>query len=249
MVPGAWHKASIYAPVATILESHGYPTICLDLPSVGAVPPHTSFNGDVSAIHDCLTSLVSSGKDVVLVSHSYGGFPAGEAPKGLSKKERSSQGLEGGVIRFVVINGVAMPAPYQPHPPGDYSAMPDWIDKDIPNNIGTVSLETAKKVFYHDLPEAKSEELSKKLLHQSLGVFVSTSTYAAWTDIPSTFLTSGNDRTPFGTLNQLMINICQQSVPTAFDIVEHCEEAGHCVMASFPSWTADALRRAAGEKF
>jgi len=132
MVPGGWHKASIYSPVATLLESHGYTAICLDLPSVGADPPHTTFDGDVSAIRDCLTSLVSSGKDVVLVSHSYGGFPAGEAPQGLSKKERSAQGLEGGVVRFVVINGVAMPAPYQPHPPGDYSAMPDWIDKDIP---------------------------------------------------------------------------------------------------------------------
>ncbi len=124
-----------------------------------------------------------------------------------------------------------------------------FVSNSFQNNIGTVSIETAKKVFYHDLPEAKAEELSKKLLHQSLGVFFSTSTYAAWTDIPSTFLTSGDDRTPFGTLNQLMINICQQSVPTAFDVVEHCEEAGHCVMASFPSWTADALRRAAGEKF
>jgi pimeloyl-ACP methyl ester carboxylesterase len=132
LVPGAWHKGSIYSPTASLLESHGYPTICLDLPSAGAVPPNTSFDGDVSAIRDCLTSLISQDKEVVLVSHSYGGFPAGEAPKGLSKKERSAQGLKGGVIRFVVINGVAMPAPYQPHPTGDYSAMPEWIDKDIP---------------------------------------------------------------------------------------------------------------------
>jgi hypothetical protein len=172
------------------------------------------------------------------------------------------------VIRFVVINGVAMPAGYQPHATGDYSTMPDWIDKDIPvlsllpfplpfyslpndfqNNIGTISPEIARKVFYHDLPEAKADELSALLEHQSLGVFFSKSTYAAWTDIPSTFLTSSDDKTPFGELNQVMINLCQQSVPSAFDVVEHCEGAGHCVMASFPEWTTDAIRRAAGEKF
>jgi pimeloyl-ACP methyl ester carboxylesterase len=132
MVPGAWHKASIYSFVSSILNTHGYPTICLDLPSAGAIPPHTSFDHDVSTVRECLTSLVSSNKDVVLVAWSYGGFPSGEAPKGLSKKERTAQGLKGGVIRFVVINGVAMPAGYQPHAPGDYGSMPEWIEKDIP---------------------------------------------------------------------------------------------------------------------
>jgi pimeloyl-ACP methyl ester carboxylesterase len=132
LVPGAWHKATIYSSVSSILNTHGYPTILLDLPSVGAVPPHTSFDHDVSAIRECLTSLVSQNKDVVLVAWSYGGFPAGEAPKGLSKKERQAQGLQGGVIRFVVINGVAMPAGYQPHAIGDYASMPEWIEKDIP---------------------------------------------------------------------------------------------------------------------
>lgn len=132
LVPGAWHKASIYSSVFTILNKHGYPTILLDLPSVGASPAHTSFDHDVSAIRDCLTSLISQSKDVVLVAWSYGGFPAGEAPKNLSKRERQAQGLQGGVIRFVVINGVAMPAGYQPHKIGDYASMPGWIEKDIP---------------------------------------------------------------------------------------------------------------------
>jgi hypothetical protein len=44
-----------------------------------------------------------------------------------------------------------------------------------------------------------------------------------------------------------MIQGAQQVEPTAFDVVERCEGAGHCVMLSFPEWTAEALRRAAGE--
>ncbi|KAH8794158.1 hypothetical protein BGZ57DRAFT_869248 [Hyaloscypha finlandica] len=198
MVPGAWHKASIYSSVSSILNTHGYPTICLDLPFAGATPPHTSFDHDVSTIRECLTSLVSSNKDVVPVAWSYGGFPSGEAPKGLSNRDRITQGLKGGVIRFVVTNGVAMPAGHQPHAPGEYGSMPEWIEKDISNNIGTILPSTAKQIFYHDLPASQAEELSAKLVHQSLGLFFSTSTYAAFTDIPSTFLSSGNDRTPFG---------------------------------------------------
>lgn len=131
MVPGGWHKPSVYSEVAASLEKHGYHTVSLALPSVGATPPHKDFNGDVAAIRDCVTELVSNGKEVVLVVHSYGGFPGGEAPKGLGKKEREAKGLKGGVIRYVVINGVAMPEGYQPHATGDYSQMPSWIEKDI----------------------------------------------------------------------------------------------------------------------
>jgi len=47
----------------------------------------------------------------------------------------------------------------------------------------------------------------------------------------------------------MMIKGAQQVEPTAFDVVEHCKEAGHCPIIGFPEWTADALRRAAGEKF
>ena len=46
-----------------------------------------------------------------------------------------------------------------------------------------------------------------------------------------------------------MIEGAQQIEPSAFDTVEHCKEGGHCVMISHPAWTANALRRAAGETF
>jgi len=99
------------------------------------------------------------------------------------------------------------------------------------------------------MPAPLAETLSTQLQPQSLGVFFSTSTYAAFEDIPSTFISSGQDKTPFGELNNVMIEYCRQVVPGAFDVVEHCEEAGHAVMASQPEWTADVLRRAAGENF
>ena len=88
--------------VVDSLSTHGYSTVGLPLPSVGAVPPHTDFPKDVEAIYNCLVQLViSEEKDVVLVTHSYTGIPGAEAPKELGKKEREAKGLKGGVVRLV----------------------------------------------------------------------------------------------------------------------------------------------------
>lgn len=124
-VPGAWHSPEIYASTMAILNSPGYPTIGLSLPSVGAVPAHQDFTGDILAIRDCLTQLVEAEKEVVLVCHSYGGMPAAEAPISLGKKEREQKGLKGGVTRLVFIMVFMMPEGFQPTAGG--AQYPDWI--------------------------------------------------------------------------------------------------------------------------
>ena len=115
---------------------------------------------------------------------------------------------------------------------------------------GTVSVtpDDATRVFYNDLPPARAASLVAGLRPHSAGVFFSTTTHAAWTHIPSTYLISVEDQTRFtAAVSELMIQGAQQVEPSAFDVVERCEGAGHCVMVSSPEWTAEALRRAAGE--
>jgi hypothetical protein len=129
-VPGAWHTPEIYAKTMQILNQHGYPTVGLPLPSVGAVPAHTSFDEDVKGIRDCLTQLVEKEeKEVILVTHSYTGMPGAEAPVGLGKKEREEKGLKGGVIRLVFIMAFAMPEGFQPTAGG--AEYPDWMKVDM----------------------------------------------------------------------------------------------------------------------
>lgn len=56
------------------------------------------------------------------------------------------------------------------------------------------------------------------------------------------------DRTRFtAALSEFMIQATQKMEPGAFDVVERCEGAGHCVMVGEPEWSSGALRRAAGE--
>lgn len=113
-----------------------------------------------------------------------------------------------------------------------------------------VSAEDAKKIFYNDISSERGDELAAQLVPQSLGVYSSTATYAAWQDIPSTFLAGGTDQSSFSPMMvEMMIKGAQMVNPNAFDVVEVCKEGGHCLMISYPEWTAEALRRAAGEKF
>ncbi|KAE9362656.1 alpha/beta-hydrolase [Stipitochalara longipes BDJ] len=250
LVPGAWHSPESYSEVVAILSKHGYPAMNIPLSSVGANPPHEDFTGDVAGIRSCLTKLVSEEKEIVLVVHSYTGLPGQQAAEGLSKNEQAKNGLKGGVVRYVVINGMIIPEGYQAVAEGDYSKFPKWMDFDIPNKIVTVSPENAKKVFYNDMSEAKGDELAGQLKHQSMGVYFSIPTYAAWKEIPSTFLQGDLDESSVsGEMLQMMLAGARQIEPSAFDVVEHCEDGGHCLMISKPEWTADALRRAAGEKF
>jgi pimeloyl-ACP methyl ester carboxylesterase len=131
LVPGAWHTPDSYPDVVTILSKHGYATIGLPLPSVGAIPPHKDFTDDLGGIRSCLTKLVTEEKEVVLVVHSYSGLPGQQALERLSKNERMRKGLKGGVVRYVGINGVILPEGYPLISKGDYLKFPKWMKVDI----------------------------------------------------------------------------------------------------------------------
>ena len=103
-VPGAWHGPEPFSTVRASLESHGYTTIGISLPSVGAEPPVKSWDPDVDAIRSAIAKVADEeGGDVVLAVHSYGGVPSSEAAKGFAKTEREKAGLKGGIVRLVYI--------------------------------------------------------------------------------------------------------------------------------------------------
>jgi hypothetical protein len=103
-------------------------------------------------------------------------------------------------------------------------------------------------VFYNDLSRTTAEYWAAQLLPQSIGVFWSRTTYAAWRYIPSTYVLCGRDQSitlPYG---EMILQAAQESQPNMIDAVEYCDVAGHCVMLSQVQWTVDMLRRAAGER-
>lgn len=188
-VPGAWHEPHVYDPVSNILQSQGYKTVAVSLPSVGASPPLGDFQPDVAAIRNSILSCVDAGSEVVVFAHSYGGVPASEAIKGLTKSDLQQQGKPGGVTHFVlctaflVLEGLPSLDPEKgPLPP--YEVVEDGTI------IATIDPITT---FYNDLPRETAERYAAGLKRQSYKVFASKQTYAAWRHVPTTYLYTEND--------------------------------------------------------
>lgn len=55
---------------------------------------------DAAVIAEEAGALADQGRDVIIISHSYGGVPATESVRGLSKKARRAEGKQGGVVRL-----------------------------------------------------------------------------------------------------------------------------------------------------
>ena len=112
-----------------------------------------------------------------------------------------------------------------------------------------VQPEDAKRIFYNDISSEEGDRWASMIRPQSLGVYTSTTTYAAWRHILSTFVIGLEDKTTFTPeVVDLIIKTARQQVPSPFDVVETCEGSGYCLMISNPDWLADVMRRAAGEK-
>jgi pimeloyl-ACP methyl ester carboxylesterase len=74
LVPGAWCTGDIWSEVAGALRTNGHRVEVVDrLPSTGQSPDGL---GDLAADTAHLRQLLDHLNDVVLVAHSYGGFPA-----------------------------------------------------------------------------------------------------------------------------------------------------------------------------
>jgi hypothetical protein len=101
--PSAWHGPEAFAPTTTILTAAGYTVHGVNLPSVGPVKHLQSFDPDVVEICNTINSVLSKGKDVVMLYHSYGGVPGSEALGGYIKYLESGKGKEGwGRVRRLV---------------------------------------------------------------------------------------------------------------------------------------------------
>lgn len=102
LVPGAFGVPSFYSSIIDPIAASGQDIRALHLPSVsssGDGVPGTMYD-DAAFIAKEVEKLADEGRHVVLIPHSYGGVPATESTKGLSKEERKKQGKKGGVVRL-----------------------------------------------------------------------------------------------------------------------------------------------------
>ncbi|KAG8961886.1 hypothetical protein FRC00_010930, partial [Tulasnella sp. 408] len=151
LIPGAWHTPDGFAALSKFLESSGYHTIPVSLPSVGASPPLDDFRPDVAAIRDVVTSQVDAGQDVILFMHSYASLPGCEAIKGLTKSDREREGKAGGVTHLIFCSAFVLPEGVSPLDTRNGEPWP-WFVLSEDDKIVTPAPGIPEQLFYNDLP-------------------------------------------------------------------------------------------------
>jgi pimeloyl-ACP methyl ester carboxylesterase len=136
---------------------------------------------------------MQQGHDVVVVCHSYGGVPTGEALQGLDKPQSAGGGRVSAIIyiaAFLIPEGVASAAANASH--GGYPP-PEFEFLDDGNILCLKNVETAAGL-YNDLAIEEAAYWVSKLQTQASAAFSSPAGYAAWKDIPTWYLICKQDK-------------------------------------------------------
>ncbi|RBA18001.1 hypothetical protein FPRO05_11019 [Fusarium proliferatum] len=105
IVPGSFAPSKHYRVFTESLERHGIDSRVIDTPSVGKrgnLPPAT-MSDDADEITNVVSKLLGEGKEVILMTHSYGGIPGTQSLSKLSRKAREAGGKQGGVDKIIYL--------------------------------------------------------------------------------------------------------------------------------------------------
>lgn len=120
-------------------------------------------------------------------------------------------------------------------------------DLEQQTGIITVLPEDAKDMFYQDVDDATVAELAKDLRPHSFAAFWSTTTYAAWRHIPTTYILCLGDRPSTVVAAQYLVDTAKSSGPHKIDnLIKH--DVGHSPFISQPEWLATTLIEEAGRQ-
>ena len=102
-VPGAWHIPAHYEPIMKRLRDSGYEVAAVRHPSCTVESdPGNMLQDDASFVANTLRQVLSSGKDAVLVMHSYGGVSGPEGMAIVLEEQRSNPDPKAGHVKRLV---------------------------------------------------------------------------------------------------------------------------------------------------
>ncbi|KAL9561043.1 hypothetical protein ACKAV7_014784 [Fusarium commune] len=129
IVPGSFAPSKHYRVFTESLERHGIDSRVIDTPSVGKrgnIPPAT-MSDDADEITNVVSKLLDEGKEVVLMTHSYGGIPGTQSLSELSRKSREAEG-KARRDRQDYLSCISRVATRCLHLDAFGSALPDFLD-------------------------------------------------------------------------------------------------------------------------
>ncbi|KAK4943610.1 hypothetical protein LTR10_016905 [Elasticomyces elasticus] len=239
IVPGSFSPAYFYSDIVDKLRRDGFDAIVEELPSASRSPPEkaATMQDDAAVFRDVVEKLADQGKDVVFVTHSYGGMVGTEASKGISKKERKEAGKEGGLVKLVYLTSVvATPGKSIGELMG--SSLPTFFEVDG-DFMKHVHFDDAARLTFSDLPHEKGVELAKKMTYHSTPSFQDKLTYPGYRYLPVSWIFAEDDLILTPEFQRSCIEMIEKESGNKVDI--HNIKSGHCPNSSAPDVVAAAI--------
>jgi len=244
LVTGSFSSPDFYNNIIGPLRSRGYEVAAPQLRTVGKKPgPAPSMYDDAALIADEITNFADQGKDVMLIAHSYGGTPASQSVKGLSKAEREKEGKKGGVVRIAYMTCLV---------PEVGKAAPDGMDPSVMSSITTLDEDgwmtqcdfpaSARIVFNHQ-PADEGAAWAAKFLEHSAPSFGTELTHAGYKDVPTSWLLCEDDDCIPPSLQQTAIERIEKASGKKVDVTRG--KYDHCPNLEDPEGVMGWIERAA----
>ncbi|KAK1148112.1 hypothetical protein N8T08_010751 [Aspergillus melleus] len=238
--PGAWYPPTAFNPIIEKLNAHGYTSHTVAFPSIQQTPAVEDLQPDIETVRSLVEAEANTGKDVVVISHSWSGLPVNSALDGLSKADREKEGKTGGVVRLVFISAF-IPDVGQSLIGAFGGTPPDWYIRDEENR--TVSASDPFTLFFHDVPDG--QEWAKTLRPHAWATKNSPATSAAYLQIPASYLLCEEDRAIPLFVQELMVESARNK---GAQIETEKVKTAHTPWLVVPDVVVDYVRRQAGEK-
>ncbi|KAJ7673800.1 Alpha/beta hydrolase fold-1 [Mycena polygramma] len=242
IIPGSFCVVSFYDAVIAGLRAAGYPVHGVELETVGRRDKAPTMYDDATAVASVVSRLADEGKDVVLVPHSYGGLVACEASKGLAKSVREREGKSGGIVRIVFTTAVVGAEGQSLNDVfGDGAAGLDFLR--VEGDYMAMEPVGSAAVNFSDLPAEEGIAWASKMPNHATASFTDKLTYAAYKDIPVSYLFCEEDRCiPPKLQNEIIARMEAEMAGRKVD--RHSLKTSHCPMASQPGKLVAVIREA-----
>ncbi|ROW14738.1 hypothetical protein VPNG_03689 [Cytospora leucostoma] len=243
-VPGAWHTASTWEKVTSLLDLQGYKSTSVTLPSTTG-DPNATFLDDLQAVREAILSETTQGHNVILAVHSYGGHVGESALQAVPTTKNPGPEPTNGRVIGIAMMATGFNLPNMAFMDGLGGQPPPTWRADTESGFAVFTDNPPPaELFYHDLPAPEAEAWSLKLTKQSLKALFEGGeyAYAGWKDVPCWFLLTTEDRALPVDMQRMLIGMARE----ASGSVEVREiSSGHCPMLSKPEDTANFLVEAA----
>ncbi|KAF1843939.1 alpha/beta-hydrolase [Cucurbitaria berberidis CBS 394.84] len=250
LVPGAFHRASVYDQVKTSLKKSGYRHVdAIDLPSVGPLASYVDRTPDIALVRTTLVARLLQGKDVVLVGNSYGATVIGEAVRGLqSMCVTTANTPRGKILGLIMLSGFIPYIRDVSHPLSRTDIRtfaPPWFRFEGTSRVywDAEPLSSPPSLtFYNLLAPAQAAYWSSKLAPSSFTALNATATYIPYMgDFRCLYVIGERDNCVPPALAQSYID--QDGAVFETLVID----GDHLPMLSRPEKTVEIIRRFSGE--